>query len=181
VHGGSVVDVSRSVDLAGGVLAELVEGDAALATDALTCPAVLVADCLPIAIGSPEGVRVAVHAGWRGLVAGVIEGAVAAARSAGATALVAGMGPGIGPCCYEFSEDDLERVEGVLGSGVRAKTKSGAPSLDLRVAARQILRSCDVEICFEEPSCTACCGGWFSARARGDSGRQALYLWRDDL
>ena len=156
----------------------LPQGDAALATDQETCVAVLVADCLPIAIGSPEGVRVAVHAGWRGLVAGIVETAAAAARAAGASALVAGLGPCIGPCCYEFSPDDLERVTGVLGDRVAAKTMSGKDSLDIRTAAREALDASGVRVDAEDESCTSCGTGWYSARARADTSRQALYMWR---
>jgi polyphenol oxidase len=172
VHGGEVVSVGAESARA------LAEGDAALATDDTTCAAILVADCVPIAIGSPEGVRVAVHAGWRGLVAGVVENAATAARAAGASSLVAGVGPCIGPCCYEFSPDDLETVESALGFSVRAKTDRGAPALDLRRAALGALRTAGVDVCFQELSCTSCSPGWFSARARADTDRQALYLWR---
>jgi hypothetical protein len=139
---------------------------------------VLVADCLPVAIGSPEGVRVAVHAGWRGLVAGVVQNAASAARRAGASSLVAGLGPCIGPCCYEFSPGDLDRVTRVLGTRAGATTTRGRPALDIRSAARAALESAGVGIDVDAISCTACSGGWYSARARGDTARQALYVWR---
>jgi hypothetical protein len=173
VHGGEVVPMEADNSALG-----LTEGDAALATDDVTCAAILVADCVPIAVGSPEGVRVAVHAGWRGLVAGVVENAASSARAAGASSLVAGVGPCIGPCCYEFSPEDLETVESELGFSVRAKTDKGTPALDLRRAALGALRSAGVEICFQELSCTSCSPGWFSARAREETDRQALYVWR---
>jgi polyphenol oxidase len=175
VHGADVLDVGTTAGAA------LCDGDAALASDSHTCPAVLVADCVPIAIGSPEGVRVAVHGGWRGLTAGVVAHASAAARAAGASRLVAGIGPCIGPCCYEFSEPDLAGVASVLGDAVRAETRAGRPALDLRAAASAALDGSGVDVDFEEPACTACGTGWYSARARRDQARQALYLWRADL
>ena len=175
VHGAVVVDIGSDRSTVPSV------GDAALASDLHGVPAVLVADCVPIAIGSPEGVRVAVHGGWRGLEAGVVANAAAAARAAGASRLVAGIGPCIGPCCYEFSEPDLARMAAVFGEAVRAKTDRGTPALDLRAAARAALTAAGVEVDFEEPSCTACGIGWYSARARGDTERQALYLWRADI
>ena len=156
----------------------LAEGDAVLATDDPTCVAVLVADCLPIAIGSPEGVRVAVHAGWRGLVCGVIGQAAKAASDAGGSSLVAALGPCIGPCCYEFSRADLDAAARTLGPEVLAMTRGGAPAFDLRAAARKALRSVGARIVGDIDSCTACGDGWFSARAQHCAARQALYLWR---
>ena len=181
VHGADVVDVGNVASAAEPSRMALAAGDAAVASDLRTCPAILVADCVPIAIGSPEGVRVAVHGGWRGLAAGIVANAAAAARDRGASRLVAGIGPCIGPCCYEFSEPDLARVASALGEAVRAETRSGSPALDLRAAASSVLGAAGVEVDFEEPSCTACGTGWYSARARADLARQALYLWRADL
>ena len=188
VHGGGVVVVSAGAKARGprsessshvlGSSKELLEGDAVVASDDSTCGAVLVADCVPIAIGSPEGVRAAVHAGWRGLAAGVVGNVASAVRSAGGSSLVAGVGPSIGPCCYEFSLVDLDIVESELGLSVRSTTRTGAPALDLRACALGVLESAGVEVCFAEPSCTSCSSGWYSARARGDVPRQALYVWR---
>ena len=177
VHGGDVALVGRGSHRHGAVR-PLPDADAALATDDVTCAAVLVADCVPIAIGSPEGIRVAVHAGWRGLVAGVVQNAASAARAAGASSLVAGVGPSIGPCCYEFGRSEIDEVQAALGAGVGATTSSGAPALDLRAAARRVLEQAGVELCFWESGCTSCSPGWYSARARKDSSRQALYVWR---
>ena len=79
------------------------EADALVSAASSTALAVLTADCASIALGSPEGVFGAVHAGWRGLVDGVVERAVKAMRDNGATEVVAALGPCIGPECYEFS------------------------------------------------------------------------------
>lgn len=71
---------------------------------------VLSADCLPVALGC-EGAVAMVHAGWRGLAAGVLEQGVRALRDAvGASAeqaieIVAVIGPGAGPCCYEVGQE----------------------------------------------------------------------------
>ena len=158
------------------------EGDAVVASDDSTCGAVLVADCVPIAIGSPEGVRVAVHAGWRGLVAGVVGNAASAVRAAGGSSLVAGVGPCIGPCCYEFSPDDLDTVESDARADARGLRPGPVRPRSTSALVRSELSSPPAcEVCFAEPSCTSCSSGWYSARARADVARQALYVWRSLL
>jgi hypothetical protein len=171
VHGSDVA----VVDIEG----DLVAADAALARGERTVTAVLVADCLPIALGSPEGIHASVHAGWRGLSSGVVENAVAEARVAGASSVVAALGPSIGRCCYEFSRTDLDDLLVIFGPDVEGRTTWGNPSLDLRAGARKILELNDVQIVHDDPSCTACGRGWYSARARKETERQAVYVWSE--
>src|SRR5205823_8273805 len=77
---------------------------------------VLAADCLPVALGSDAAVAI-VHAGWRGLAAGVLEEGVRALREVGGRGPIeAVIGPGAGARCYEVGsemEDALgeQRVE----------------------------------------------------------------------
>jgi copper oxidase (laccase) domain-containing protein len=73
----------RKVHCAGGGGAGVPEADALVVRESNRPIAVFVADCVPIAL-SGDGVAAAIHAGWRGLCAGVIEAAVAAARPDGA-------------------------------------------------------------------------------------------------
>ena len=64
-----------------------------------------VADCLPVALVAPEAVG-AVHAGWRGLAAGVLAGGRrGAARGSGRREIRAAIGPGARVCCYEAGEE----------------------------------------------------------------------------
>ncbi len=66
---------------------------------------VLTADCLPVALGC-RGAVAAVHAGWRGLAAGVLEEGVRAVHEVGGSdETIAIIGPGAGPCCYEVGEE----------------------------------------------------------------------------
>src|SRR5581483_890797 len=62
---------------------------------------VFTADCVPVALARVNGGRPAIaalHAGWRGLLAGIV---AAGAAAVGGGRLTAAIGPGIGPCCYE--------------------------------------------------------------------------------
>jgi purine-nucleoside/S-methyl-5'-thioadenosine phosphorylase / adenosine deaminase len=154
-------------------------GDALVATSATSCLAVLTADCAPLALGSDEGVFAAVHGGWRGLLAGVVEATVAAMRALGATAVVGALGPCVHPECYAFSAGDLDRVAARYGDGVRSTAADGAPALDRGATVRTALESAGgAELVWTGP-CTGCGGTYFSHRARGDGGRQALLVWRD--
>ena len=91
---------------------DVLTGDAS--TGAL---AVLGADCLPVLLWRRDRPAVAAaHAGWRGLVAGVVEEAVAAIGAPERVA--AAVGPGIGPCCYPVSAEVRERFASRFGAGV---------------------------------------------------------------
>lgn len=114
------------------------EGDA-LWTDEPELPLlVMAADCLPIAVAATGGrsALAVVHAGWRGLAAGVVEASV---RALGASATRAVIGPSVGPCCYEVGPEvsaqfdaDLTR-DGILNlweAGERALRRAGVEHVD---------------------------------------------------
>jgi len=88
------------------------EGDAVVtAAPGVMCGA-LAADCAPVLIADPEArVVAAVHAGWQGALAGVVEAAVAQMTALGASTqrMVAAVGPCIGPSSYEVGLEFLER------------------------------------------------------------------------
>ena len=170
VHGDDVVTLGPSEACQGR------EGDALVSTAPGAPIAVFAADCALVGLASPEGVLGAAHAGWRGLLAGVLGSAVTAMRAAGATDVVAVVGACIGSECYEFGEDDLERMERRFGSSVRAVTAAGRPALDLRAGVRTALAEADVAVATELESCTGCDPGWFSWRVRKDTGRHALVV-----
>ena len=172
VHGAEV----RVVDGPGKCAGEV--GDALVTADAEAVLAVLTADCAPIALASDEGVIAAVHAGWRGLVAGVVDAAVAAMRDQGATDVVAALGPCIHAECYEFSEADLDVVAAELGDEVRGVTSDGRPALDVPAAVRRSLARADARLVHDTDVCTACSADHYSHRARGELERQAVVVWR---
>ena len=102
VHGCEVSAVPSAI------LTQPCEADAAIAWGPDQVCAVLTADCLPVLLTDRAGTRVAaVHAGWRGLAAGVIEAAVAR-LGVRPTALLAWLGPAIGPGAFEVGAEVRE-------------------------------------------------------------------------
>ncbi len=149
---------------------------------------VLAADCLPIAIASEHGVAV-VHAGWRGLAAGVIEEGVralialqedagnagygrageGAAGRGGDHEIAAIIGPGAGPCCYEVGDE----VHAAFGDAKRV-----GRYIDLKAIARERLTAAGVGDVRDVGLCTICDERFFSYRREGsDAGRQACIAW----
>ncbi len=171
----TVAGTGGHADLPG--LVHLAEGDALVSDTPGAALCVLTADCGPLALASPEGVFGAVHAGWRGLVAGVVEAAVARMRDLGATEVVGALGPCIHAGCYEFSSADLDVVAGDYGDTVRATTTHGRPALDLPAGIAAALGRAGARVVPGVDACTACDVGWYSHRARADAGRQALVVW----
>jgi YfiH family protein len=174
VHGNRAVAVTEP----GGSAGE--RADAAVTAQPGCAVAVLTADCAPVALVSIEGIVAAVHAGWRGLLAGVVEAAVDAMRSTGASDVQAVLGPCIHAECYEFGATDLARMRARFGEGVAATTSNGTRALDVPAAVRAALARANVDDVIDVDACTACSpDGYFSHRARGDRERQALVIWRE--
>ena len=176
VHGSDVVVVERPGEHAG------MRADAAVTAESGAALAVQSADCAPVAIMGEDTVGVA-HAGWRGLVAGVVPALVEAScrlnppRLREPQGLRAVVGPCIRPCCYEFDADDLDVVAGVTGESVRSRTASGRPALDLVSGIRAALASAGVERCDDVGVCTGCSPRHWSHRTEAAVERQAVVAW----
>jgi hypothetical protein len=169
VHGADVVVVTEPGEHAGAA------ADAAVTAVAGAVLAVQTADCAPLLLVGDGGVGV-VHAGWRGLVAGVVEAAAGALASLGAPPQRAVLGPCIRPRCYEFAGVELDQVAERYGSEVRARTSWGTPALDLAAGVAAACRGLGVEL-DDAGTCTACSPVHWSHRARTDPQRQALVAW----
>jgi copper oxidase (laccase) domain-containing protein len=121
-----------------------------------------------------------VHAGWRGLAAGVVEAAAEAVRSLGDEPREAHLGPCIRPGCYEFAGPELAELVERFGPDVRSTTSWGTPSFDLPTAVRGALAAAGVPVLRDTSGCTACDRRWFSHRARADNGRFATTAWLEE-
>ena len=144
-----------------------VEADALVAVGAAKAVGVLVADCVPVLLADPAaGVVAAVHAGRRGLVAGVVPAAVRAMAAAGAGRLSAVLGPSICGTCYEVPEA-LQREVADVVPGTASTTTDGTPALDLRAGVRYQLARAGVQHVTVVEACTLEDDAWLSHRGTG--------------
>jgi hypothetical protein len=140
-------------------------------------PLVLVADCMPLILAGP-GVVAAVHCGWRGVAAGIVERAVGVLSELGNVAAVelsAALGPGIGPCCYRVGDE--------VRSAFRERGHEDAvgATLDLPRAIHADLERAGLDTAATRSCglCTSCHPELFFSHRRdnGVTGRQAGFGW----
>ena len=137
------------------------------------------ADCVPVvlAASTPDGPALAVvHAGWRGMIDGIVgQAAAALARAGRLTGAV--VGPSIGPCC--FAVDDQLRAR----FAERFPGSEGESTVDLWACARDQLTDAGVPAQAVTVSglCTSCDARFFSHRRdRGATGRHLAIAWRQE-
>lgn len=152
------------------------EADALVTATAGCTLMVRTADCAPVVLVGDHAVGV-VHAGWQGLLAGVVGEAVAALQSLDPGPLVAHLGPCIRPGCYEFTGPQRDEMAQRFGPALAARTTWGTPALDLPAGVRAALAEAGVTAVHDDAPCTACDTRWFSHRARGEAGRFATVAW----
>lgn len=145
--------------------------------------AALTADCLPVVLCRLDGTAVAVaHAGWRGLVAGVLPATVRAMPGANRD-LIAWLGPAIGGPRYEVGVDVRDAVIGAGAAAERALSpapKPGKYQFDLAAFARVILLELGVARVLGGGPCCAADERFYSYRRDGITGRMATIVWRQD-
>ena len=182
VHGTRLVEVGaaeagRGTRDRGDVIKET---DSLLTTAAGLGLAISYADCVPVVIaaGGADGqlLFATAHAGWRGLLNGIV-GQAARALAHRGRLLGAVVGPSIGPCC--FVVDDALRAR----FAARFPGSAGARTVDLWQCARQELEAAGVPpaaIAVAEV-CTATDPRFFShRRERGLTGRHLAIAWRQE-
>ncbi|WP_297528071.1 peptidoglycan editing factor PgeF [Thiohalobacter sp.] len=142
---------------------------------------VLTADCLPVLLARRDGSAVAaLHAGWRGLAAGVLEAGVAALG--GGAGLVAWLGPAIGPDHFEVGpevRDAFLAADAGAAAAFRPAARPGHLLADLYLLARQRLARAGVGSVHGGGECTfADAKRFYSYRRDGVTGRMATLVWR---
>jgi len=138
--------------------------------------AVRTADCAPVVLLGSAAVGV-VHAGWRGLLDGVVERAAAALRTLDDGPIVGHLGPCIRAGCYEFDGPERDLLAARFGDTVCATTTWGTPALDLAAGVHAALASAGVAEVHDTAGCTACDRRWYSHRARAEVERFATTAW----
>jgi YfiH family protein len=138
----------------------------------------LAADCLPVALGGAGGVAI-VHAGWRGLAAGVLGEGVVMLRALGVESEIAAIvGPGAGPCCYDVGPE-VHAAFAATPAAARAHLSAGESSpIDLRAIAHRQLHDKGVTDVRDVAACTICDTSFFSHRREAArAGRQTGIAW----
>jgi polyphenol oxidase len=126
--------------------------------------AILTADCAPVVIATDDSIAV-LHAGWRGLVAGVVETGIEKLGDV----RTAWVGPCIHSCCYEVGPEVTEAFSN-KGLPVAAERR-----VDPAQAAAAALRNAGVDNVAVAEECTHCSNKYFSYRRDGVTGRQGAF------
>jgi YfiH family protein len=163
VHGAGVLVVTRP--------GRHGEADALVTTTPGVAVGVATADCVPVVIEG-AGFAAVAHAGWRGVVAGVVEATLDAVAALGLTAERAAIGPAIGPCCYEVGPEVADRFPGHTGV-----TTGGRVSIDLPGAVAEALGDLVV---WRSERCTFTDPGLNSYRRDHTRRRQVSVAWLPD-
>jgi len=163
VHGADVhVVTGPPVDL----LQPVARADVLATRSTEVAVAVLVADCVPVLLADPVArVVAALHAGRRGLVAGVVQRAVGAMRDLGAEPgrIRSAIGPSVCGACYEVPTEMRDDVASVVPAA-RAETSWGTPSLDLPGGVAAVLEGSGVRDVQRVEGCTMSDARFFSHR-----------------
>lgn len=161
-------------------------GDALLTARRGVALSVQVADCVPILLADPvAGLIAAVHAGWRGTVAGVLPATLRMLRARGGRAADVRMaiGPSIGVCCFEVGEEVVEAFRRSAPDAGPCIIPGPRPRIDLVEANRRQALALGVapENTGAAGLCTACRPDLLESyrRSGGSPGRMAgVIAWR---
>ncbi len=156
------------------------QADAAFTTQSDIVLAILTADCLPILLCADDGSEIgAIHAGWRGLSAGIVESTIARLRTP-RSKLLAWMGPAIGRVSYEVGDEVRDAFVAKSSDATSAfeATRPGHWLCDLYSLARQKLCAIGVEKIVGGNFDTRADARFYSYRRDGaHSGRFASLIW----
>ena len=158
----------------------LVQADASYSTQANTVCAVLTADCLPLLIANKQGTHIAaVHAGWRGLLAGIITNTVNALNCID---LIVWLAPAIGIHCFKVGTEvrDYFIHKSPLYNNAFKVISQTHYLADIYQLARIELIGLGITHIYGGDYCTVTDEQrFFSYRRDGETGRMATLIWRD--
>ena len=173
VHGAAVV---RNA----GAFGKPPRADGAVAFEPGRVCAVMTADCLPVVFADRAGTRAGVaHAGWRGLVGGVLEATIAALEVPPAD-LHAWLGPAIGPAAFEVGPEVREAYLARVAGSAACFTPNDCDRFlaDIYGLARLVLGAAGVASVHGGGWCTReDAQRFFSYRRDGVTGRMATLAW----
>ena len=163
-------------------ISSVIEADASFSKKIGTVCAVLTADCLPIFVSNKQGTVVGIaHAGWRGLVDGIIESLIESFDS-NSEDLIVHLGPAISQLSYEVGLDVKSQYLSKNKSFESCFTfKNDKYYLDLYGAAKVVLKSYGISLISGGDRCTLKeAAEYFSYRRDGEfSGRMAHLIWME--
>jgi YfiH family protein len=172
VHGNRVIKADQ--------LTQIEQADASYSEQAGVVCAVMTADCLPVLLATSEGDKIAaIHAGWRGLLAGVIRQTV---NALDATNIIAWLGPAIGPDCFEVGTEvktAFVKQSANFAAGFKQKNQNKYLA-DIYQLATIELATMGVTQVYGGDFCTVTDKErFYSYRRDGETGRMATLIWRD--
>jgi len=160
------------------------EGDAVVTDAPGVAVGVVTADCLPVLLSGAGGrVVAAVHAGWRGTLAGVAPATVADLKSrygAEPGNLVALLGPCIRPCCYEVGPEVSAAVRSAFprwADRVLVPGPGGRDHLDLVTLNALQLAQAGVRDVRDSGGCTRCDPARYHSYRRDGPGAGRMVSW----
>jgi hypothetical protein len=175
VHGTRVLTAS----LAG----ERPEADGLVTATPGTTLGIVTADCVPVLmLARRRRVVAAVHAGWRGAAAGIVDTTLAHLRNEFGVEpadVEVTMGPAIGPCCYEVGDEVRAAFRARSGETTTAAwaRRGTRDVLDLRAAVSALFRAAGVDAVISIGPCTRCSPAFCSYRRDGArAGRQISFI-----
>ena len=180
VHGTKLVQANTVIGVS--------DADASFTCQPNTVCAVLTADCLPVLFCARDGSMVAAaHAGWRGLLAGVLE-ATLAAMHIPPRDVMAWLGAAIGPTAFEVGEEvrtafiqlhpEAIHAFAPVSSAVPLTVSAPKWLADLYALARIRLASCGITAVYGGDLCTYTdATRFYSYRRDGKTGRMASLIW----
>ena len=175
VHGTKIVKATATVSP--------VEADASFTRQVNTVCALMIADCIPVLVCDRQATFVAaIHAGWRGLLNGILENAVSSFDSPPSNLLVY-LGPSIGPTAFEIGPDVFDKIIAQNSFKSNEVAEHPLPNkwfANLAEIAKNRLKAIGVHSVFESGLCTFNNPkSFYSHRRDNPTGRMAACIWLD--